>query len=232
MTDNFAIILENVTKDYWQGKIKINALKNISIEIHKEDFLVIAGPSGSGKTTLLNIIGLIDIPTSGSVKIGTNNSVYRNLGRMYGYRRDNIGFIFQTFNLIPVLNVFENVEYPLILKNIPRKTRRERVEHILEKVGLSDRQKHKPKELSGGQQQRVSIARAIVKNPQIVLADEPTANLDSYTGMEIINLMEQINQNDGVAVIFSSHDPRIVDKGKRIVKLCDGRIEGFSIKIN
>ena len=230
MIDNAAIVLENVTKDYWLGKTQVNALKNVSIVVQKEDFLVIAGPSGSGKTTLLNIIGLIDKPTSGQVRIKANNITYKKLGSLCGYRRDNIGFIFQTFNLIPVLNVYENVEYPLILKNIPRKTRRVQVEHVLEKVGLSDRQKHKPKELSGGQLQRVSIARAIVKNPEIILADEPTANLDSSTGIEIVNLLEQINQNDGVTVVFSSHDPHIIDKGKRVVKLCDGQIKGIDIK--
>jgi len=230
MKNNAAITLENVTKDYWLGKMQISALKEVNIDVLKNDFLVIAGPSGSGKTTLLNIIGLMDKPTSGRISIETHDVATRNLGSLYRYRRDKFGFIFQTFNLIPVLNVYENVEYPLILKKMSRKKRREQVKKVLEKVGLSDRQKHKPAQLSGGQQQRVSVARAIVKNPEIILADEPTANLDSRTGMEIIELLERINLENGVAVVFSSHDPRIIGKGKRVATLCDGKIKDIKIK--
>ena len=230
MIDNALITLKNVTKKYRLGDTQISALKDISIYVEKKDFLVIAGPSGSGKTTLLNIIGLIDAPSSGKIMIEEKEITNMKLGSMYRYRRDKFGFVFQTFNLIPVLNVYENIEYPLILKNIPRGKRKELVEDVLAKIGLLDRQKHKPKELSGGQQQRVSIARAIVKKPDIVLADEPTANLDSKTGMEIIELMERINNNDDVTVVFSSHDPRIIDRGKRVMTLCDGEIKGINIK--
>lgn len=225
MIDDSVVTIQNVCRNYSLGKALIPALKDITLEVDDGDFLVIAGPSGSGKTTLLNIVGLIDKPTSGTILFGTDNVTDKSMNHLFQYRRDKLGYIFQTFNLIPVLSVFENVEYPLILKNIPRNQRKERVENVLEKVGLLDRQKHKPRELSGGQRQRVSVARAIVKNPDIVLADEPTANLDSKTGAEIVGLMEKLNNEDGITFVFSSHDPMIVEKGRRVVTLHDGEIK-------
>ena len=224
MTNDAVVTLSNICKNYTLGKTQIQALKDITLVAGKEDFLVIAGPSGSGKTTLLNIIGLIDEPTTGKIQFGQKEINGKNVNSFYQYRRDKLGYIFQTFNLIPVLSVYENVEYPLILQNVPYSKRREQVETILEKVGLSDRKKHKPNELSGGQMQRTSIARAVVKNPEIVLADEPTANLDSKTGEDIIRLMEKLNQEDGATFIFSSHDPKIIEKGQQIIKLKDGKI--------
>jgi len=217
--------LEGLCKDYCLGKTFIPALKDISFHVKKSDFLVIAGPSGSGKTTVLNIVGLIDKPTSGRVWFASDDVTDKSMSRLFPLRRDRLGYIFQTFNLIPVLSVYENVEYPLILKNMPRNERKNRVEEILKRVGLIDRRNHKPRELSGGQRQRVSIARAVVKRPDIVLADEPTANLDSKTGGEIIELMQSLNDEDSITFIFSSHDPEIIGKGKRVVTLHDGEIQ-------
>ncbi len=219
--------IQNVTKDYALGKMTIPALRGISMEIHRSDFLVIAGPSGSGKTTLLNIIGLIDDPTSGNLLFEGKDLSRPSHKELSQFRRDRLGYIFQTFNLIPVLNVYENVEYPLILQRMDRSQRKARVKAVLQKVGLLDRMSHKPRELSGGQRQRVSIARAIVKNPDVVLADEPTANLDSKTGLDVLGVMERLNREDGMTFIFSSHDPAIIQKGKRVVHLHDGEIQNW-----
>ena len=217
--------MNNVCKQYMLGKARITALTGITLDINPNDFLVISGASGSGKTTLLNLIGLIDTVTSGEIRIDSQNVTSNKKNHLYRFRRDKLGYIFQTFNLIPVMNVFENVEYPLILKHIPRHKRKKRVEEVLDKVGLLDRRKHKPRELSGGQRQRVSIARAMVKGPEIILDDEPTANLDSKTGLEIIQLMEQLNRNENITFVFSSHDPLIIERGRRNIRLRDGIIE-------
>jgi len=224
MKNNCFIKVESLSKEYLLGKTLIPALQDISLTIEKQDFLVIAGSSGSGKTTLLNIIGLIDNPTSGEVWFGTNEVSSVSLNSLFSFRRDRLGYIFQTFNLIPVMSVYENVEYPLILQKVHKKSRQERVEQVLDKVGLGERKNHKPRELSGGQRQRVSIARAIVKNPDMVLADEPTANLDSKTGVEIVELMQKLNEDEGITFLFSSHDPTIIDQGKTIIFLQDGKI--------
>jgi putative ABC transport system ATP-binding protein len=227
MKPNLKVDVKDVSKKYLLGKAVIPALNRVSLTIVQNDFLVISGASGSGKTTLLNLIGLIDTVTSGEIWMNSENVTSDKANHLYRYRRDKLGYIFQTFNLIPVLNVYENVEYPLILKGISREQRKERIETVLEKLGLMDRCKHRPRELSGGQRQRVSIARALVKNPEIILADEPTANLDSKTGLEIIELMERLNQEEGIAFVFSTHDPLIIQKGRRNVQLRDGRIESI-----
>ncbi len=224
MPNQTIVKMKDIDKEYKLGKTKIQALKNVDLDILENDFLVIAGPSGSGKTTLLNILGLIDSPSSGELWFGDKNLAEDHQNGLYRYRRDHLGYIFQTFNLIPVMNVYENVEYPLILKKISHGNRKTIVEDVLHKVGLSDRKKHKPNELSGGQRQRISIARAIVKKPAIVLADETTANLDSKTGAEIIDLMEKLNQKEKITFVFSSHDPKIIEKGNRVVHLQDGKI--------
>jgi len=218
------IRFEQVSKSYKLGKTDIPALRNVSLEVHKGDFLVIAGPSGSGKTTLLNLIGLIDRPDSGTITLGDTTVSNGAFASASALRRDRLGYVFQTFNLIPVLNVYENVEYPLILQGVEKYRRKELVHQMLKKTGLYSRMKHKPRELSGGQRQRVSIARAVVKNPDIVLADEPTANLDSGTGKEILSLMQELNE-EGITFVFSSHDPVIIEKGRRVVKLHDGCIQ-------
>ena len=225
MKNQAVVKIKDICKKYHLGKVTISAVKNVSLEIFSEDFLVIAGPSGSGKTTLLNIIGLIDKPTSGEVWFEAEDLTSKSLNHLYRYRRNKLGYIFQTFNLIPVLNIYENVEYPLILNNSPYPERKERTENVLQKVGLFERRKHKPNELSGGERQRVAIARAVVKSPKIVLADEPTANLDSRTGLEIVKLMEKLNDNGGITFVFSSHDTKIINKGKCVAYLEDGKIE-------
>lgn len=222
--------MKNVCRNYHLGRAVIPALKNVSLDILQGDFLVVAGPSGSGKTTLLNLVGLIDKPTSGEVWIGDENITRRSLNSLYKFRRDKLGYIFQMFNLIPVLSVYENVEYPLILNFISRRKRKEIVEDMLQRVGLYERRKHRPRELSGGERQRVSIARAVAKNPDIVLADEPTANLDSKTGLEILELMQKFHDEDGTTFVFSSHDPRIIAIGKQIARLQDGEVKNFKEK--
>ncbi|MBN2244628.1 MAG: ABC transporter ATP-binding protein [Candidatus Aminicenantes bacterium] len=216
---------EKVNHDYKLGKTKISALKDIDLSINTGDFIVIAGPSGSGKTTLLNLIGLIDKPTSGEIWMQDINTSSKNLNSLHPIRRDKIGYIFQTFNLIPVLTVFDNVEYPLILQRISRQQRRKLVKEALSKVGLSARLRHHPRELSGGERQRVSIARAIVKNPALVLADEPTANLDSKTGIEILQLMQSLHDKENTTFVFSSHDRTIIEMAEKTVYIRDGAIQ-------
>jgi len=224
------IRMDNVSRHYSLGKTDVTAVNNVDLNIQNGEFLVLAGPSGSGKTTLLNMMGLIDKPTSGKVWLDGEDTTPRSLNNLTAYRRDKIGYIFQTFNLIPVLSVYENIEFPLILSGVSREERRKRVDDAMEKVGLQNRKKHRPRELSGGQCQRVSIARAIVKNPGLILADEPTANLDSATGLEILGLIQRLHEDEGITFIFSSHDPRIIAKGKRVVYLRDGTIEAVEDK--
>lgn len=221
--------LKDVHKIYPLGKTEVHALKGITFEITQGDFISIAGPSGSGKSTILNLIGCIDTPTSGVVSIqGTDTS---SLGddEITGLRHKTIGFIFQSFNLIPVLNVRENIEFPLLIdpKSMSRHKAPEREEwlsHLISEVGLEDWRDHKPNELSGGQRQRVAIARALITRPQIVLADEPTANLDSETGEGIIELMKKMNQEIGTTFIFSTHDQTIVSIADHVLRLKDGMV--------
>ncbi|MEO0265448.1 MAG: ABC transporter ATP-binding protein [candidate division WOR-3 bacterium] len=219
--------LKNVEKVYVTGKISVKALKGVNLGVEKGEFTAVVGPSGSGKTTLLNIIGCIDKPTSGEVIMEGNLLTEKSPDELARLRRHYFGFIFQSFNLIPVLNVYENVELALNLKypNMSRKEKERKILEILEIVGLVDRKDLRPLELSGGEQQRVSIARALVKDPEFVLADEPTANLDSETGKNIINLMRELNEKKGVTFIFSTHDPMIMQYAKRVIKLRDGKIE-------
>jgi putative ABC transport system ATP-binding protein len=209
------------------GNMIVEALKGIDLDINAGDFVSAAGPSGSGKTTMMNIIGLIDTPTGGTMLIDNRESSSlgrRELARM---RREYIGFVFQSFNLLPVLTVFENVELPLTIgrRSGSRKENKERVEYLLEEVGLEDRRSHKPAELSGGQQQRVAIARALVTRPRIVIADEPTANLDSANGERVLDLMKTINHDEGTTFIFSTHDPDIWKLANHVIFLRDGIIE-------
>jgi len=218
--------LLDVNKIYPLGKTEVHAVKGISFDIEKADFISIAGPSGSGKSTILNMIGCIDTPTSGNVEINgaaTNGLSDREITTL---RHKVIGFIFQSFNLIPVLNVYENIEFPLLLGSSERskKERKEWIDYLIDEVGLNQWKTHKPNELSGGQRQRVAIARALVTKPQIVLADEPTANLDSKTGESIIELMKKINQEHATTFIFSTHDAQIVGIADHVIKLLDGQI--------
>lgn len=219
------IVLNNVVKNYQLDKVTVPALKGVSIEIETGEFAVIAGPSGSGKTTILNLIGCVDTASGGKVLIAGKDTSSLNEKQLTNLRLHTLGFIFQSFNLIPVLNVFDNVEFPLLLQNSLNKNERtKRVDEIIEKVGLSQHKHHRPSELSGGQRQRVAIARALVTRPQIVLADEPTANLDSKTGQTIIDLMKEMNRSEKTTFLFSTHDHSIMNQARRIIRLQDGKI--------
>jgi putative ABC transport system ATP-binding protein len=221
------IELKGVKKDYPLGKTTVHALRNINFAVQEGDLLSIVGPSGSGKTTLLNIIGCIDQASEGSVAIHGTEIATMSDKQLTDLRLHKIGFIFQTFNLIPVLTVRENVEFPLLLmkkKNFSKKEVRERAEKLIDEVGLKDHIEHRPYELSGGQRQRVAIARALVTNPDIVLADEPTANLDSETGEKILELMKELNVIEKTTFIFSTHDPDVLKYAKDIVRIRDGVI--------
>jgi len=221
--------VENVHKVYSLGKTELEALNGVSFTIERGDFMSIVGPSGCGKTTLLNIIGCIDKPTSGKVLFEGNDVATYSDNQEADTRLSRMGFVFQSFNLIPVLSVSENVEFPLILRGVEKKKRRERVKELVDAVGLSRYSAHKPDELSGGQRQRVAIARALVNEPELVIADEPTANLDSETGAMIVDLMGTLNQEQGVSFVFSTHNPEIMKYAHRIIHLKDGlidRVEG------
>ncbi len=218
--------LSGVHKTYKIGRVSVPAVKGVSMEIEKGAFLSIAGPSGSGKTTVLNLLGALDTPTSGSIKISDRSTAGMSANELADFRNTHLGFVFQTFNLIPVLSVRENVEFPLQLQGVANRTERHtRVEEILGEVGLEDLADRRPTELSGGQQQRVAIARALIKNPTLVLADEPTANLDSGTAKEIMALMQSMNTRHGTTFVFSTHDPLVMDHATRIIRLRDGLME-------
>ena len=217
--------LNGVTKDYPLGKTTVHALREINVEIVKGEFTAVAGPSGSGKTTLLNLIGCVDVATRGSVVVAGKDTGKLSQKSLTNLRLHNLGFIFQSFNLIPVLNVFDNVEFPLLLKkDMTKGERRKRVLDLVDKVGLTKQLVQRPGELSGGQRQRVAIARALVTQPAIVLADEPTANLDSGTGETILALMRSLNEEQQTTFIFSTHDHSVMNHAKRLITLVDGRI--------
>lgn len=216
--------LKDIKKQYLLGKNRVIALDGITLDVEKGEFLSIAGKSGSGKTTLLNIIGCIDFPDSGKYKFDSQNITNISEAKRTEIRKQDIGFIFQTFNLVPVLSAYENVEYPLLLENRPKKDRKEKVNYWLEKVGLYDKINHRPNELSGGQRQRVAIARALVKEPKLILADEPTASLDTKTGASIIALMQSLNKENHTTFIFSSHDEMVIKTAHRVLYIQDGII--------
>ncbi len=217
--------MENVKKNYRVGKVEVPALRGVSLSIDEGEFISIAGPSGSGKTTMLNLFGCLDKPTEGRVFVSDQNVARLNHNQLADVRNQNLGFVFQTFNLIPVLTAFENVEFPLILlKQGNPKQRKNKVMKALADVGIADLAKRKPLEMSGGQQQRVAIARALVKGPKIVLADEPTANLDSVTGEGILKLMREMNEKTKTTFIFSTHDKMVMDFARRLVLVHDGQI--------
>jgi len=220
------IELDNITKTYPMGHVTVNALKGVTLSIHEGDFVAVAGPSGAGKTTIMNMIGLVDQPTSGNIAIGGKSVSELTDSELTRMRHEYLGFIFQTFNLLPVLNVFENIELPLLIgKEFPRKKERiQWIDYLLEEVGLTRWKKHKPSELSGGQRQRVAIARALVTKPQIVIADEPTANLDSETGEMILSLMKKINSEQKTTFVFSTHDAVIRGMADHVIQLKDGKI--------
>lgn len=228
-TSGPVVELDQVTKDYPLGKTIVHALRGVSLTLDKGEFAVLAGPSGSGKTTVLNLIGCVDIATTGRVKIAGQDTAKLSESARTNLRLHTLGFIFQSFNLIPVLDLYQNVEFPLLLrKDISKQDRKRRALELIERVGLTKQMKQRPGELSGGQRQRVAIARALVTQPAIVLADEPTANLDSATGQSILDLMREMNR-DGTTFLFSTHDPQVMSVARRVIRIVDGQIVQGSV---
>ncbi len=216
--------ISDVSKSYQFGDALVRALRGVSLKIYPGEFLAAAGPSGSGKSTLLNLVGCLDRPDSGTVTLGDHKVSHLPTRALSPIRRDQLGFIFQTFNLVPVLTAFENVEYPLLLKGGPARERGARVRELLDRVGLADKAARRPHELSGGERQRVAVARALVNRPALVLADEPTANLDSASGAAVLDLMHDLRTQYGVAFFFASHDSRLLSRMDRIIALRDGEL--------
>ncbi len=219
-----SVSLKRVNKTYHLDAVNVPALQDINLEIRPNRFTVLSGASGSGKTTLLNLIGCIDRPDNGEIVVAGEAVQQMNDNALSDFRARHIGFIFQNFNLLPVLNAYENVEYPLLLTGMPSARRRERVRGLLDAVGLADKMTNLPGQLSGGQRQRVAIARALASSPKLVLADEPTANLDSATGAAIISLMRDMQREHEVCFVFSSHDPQVLAEADDVVSIRDGRI--------
>lgn len=218
------VTVNNISRVYHQGKTEFKALDDVSLTIGKGEFTALAGPSGSGKTTLLNLIGGIDTADTGTILLDGQDLSTLKKGELADLRLQDIGFVFQSFNLIPVLTAAENIEYILRLQKIPASIRRQKVKAILADVGLADKADQRPSELSGGQQQRIAVARAVVASPAIVLADEPTANLDSVTGQKLLDLMQQMNTDKQVTFVFATHDKMVMDYARRVIILKDGRI--------
>jgi putative ABC transport system ATP-binding protein len=222
------IELTNVSKNYRLGNQEIRALTDINLSFDKGEFAVLAGPSGSGKTTALNLIGCLDHPTSGRVIVNDLDLGEAGKRELADFRLQNIGFIFQSYNLIPVLTAAENAEFTLMLQKMPKPERRRRVVAIFAELGIDGLEDRRPADLSGGQQQRVAIARALAADPSVILADEPTANLDSHTAIELLDLMSQLNRDKGTTFIFSSHDDKVIARGKRVIRLEDGYLAADS----
>ena len=223
---NAALIrIRDLTRVYEEGDLKVHALRGVDLDVASREFTALAGPSGSGKTTLLNIIGALDHPTEGTVEVDGTDITEMDKGDAADFRLARVGFIFQAYNLVPVLTTLENAEFTLLLRGVAAKERRKRVKPLLERVGLGDKLDRKPHELSGGQQQRVAIVRALATEPKMVLADEPTANLDSETSADLLDLMLELNRELGITFLFSSHDPVVIERARRVVRLKDGRVD-------
>lgn len=214
----------HLTKTYYQGDLEIPALRGVDLDVQEGEFTALAGPSGSGKTTLLNIVGALDSPTNGRIEVAGMDVSDLGKGDAADFRLGTVGFIFQAYNLVPVLTAYENAEFTLLLRGVPVEERRERVEPLLERVGLGDMMDRKPHELSGGQQQRIAVVRALATQPRLVLADEPTANLDSGTSGELLDLMLELNEELQTTFVFSTHDPTVIDRARRVIRLLDGRV--------
>jgi len=225
--DNFVIVAENINKTYGKGNSIVNALRDVNIEIKKGDYITIIGPSGSGKSTFMNIIGCLDKPTSGSLFIDSVDVSTLSDNRLAKIRREKIGFIFQKYNLLPTLTALENVSLSMSFAGVDYTTRMKKSQMLLDKVGLSHRLTHKPSEMSGGEQQRVAIARALSNNPSIILADEPTGNVDSKSGNKIMDILEEIN-NQGETVIVVTHDPNVAKRGKWTIRIHDGMVSPYA----
>jgi len=220
--------IENVTRIFKTGKVETQALRGVSLSIEKGEFTALVGPSGSGKTTLLQLMGCLDQPTSGRVFVNGKDVSQLNRSQRADMRRGTIGFIFQFFALIPTLSAYENIEMPLLLNGYSASQRRERVMELLESVDLGNRAHHRPDQMSGGEQQRVAIARALATHPVLVLADEPTANLDTDNGRQVMEIMQRLNQETGTTFVFATHDPRVISFARRVVTLRDGRVSDNS----
>ena len=218
------IKIEDLVKTYSDNEIEVHAVQHVDLSVKEGEFTAIVGPSGCGKTTLLNILGGIDKPTSGKVFIGGSEITGLNDKKLINFRLNNIGYVFQAYNLIPVLTAFENTEFIMLLQKWPKDKREKRTVELLEKVGLKDKMNNRPGKLSGGQQQRVAVARALASKPKFVLADEPTANLDSAATAQLLDIMYQLNQEENITFVFATHDQRVMDRAKRIIKLDDGKI--------
>jgi putative ABC transport system ATP-binding protein len=218
------IHVSNVTKTYDDGTIKVNALRGIDLEIREGEFTAIVGPSGSGKTTLLNIIGGLDSATTGKIEIGSTDISTLSENELIDFRLNHIGFVFQSYNLIPVLTAKENVEFLMLLQKKSEEEREKRTTKLLQAVGLADQINKKPNEMSGGQQQRVAVARALASKPDFVLADEPTANLDSKSTANLLDIMLELNKQENITFVFSTHDQRVIDRAKRIITVEDGQV--------
>ena len=219
------ITTKGVEKVYNPDKIPVKALKGVDLEIEAGEFTAIVGPSGSGKTTLLNIIGGLDRPTAGYVEVGGEDNSQMSDNALIDFRKEHIGFVFQAYNLIPVLTARENVEFVMLLQNRSKAERHARADELLKAVGLEDKVHKRPAELSGGQQQRVAVARALAPKPTFILADEPTANLDSESTANLLDIMARLNQEEGVTFVFSTHDQRVIDRARRVVTLVDGKVD-------
>jgi putative ABC transport system ATP-binding protein len=222
---NGALIrLRQITRIYQEGSLEVLALRGVDLDVAEGEFSALAGPSGSGKTTLLNIIGVLDHPTSGRVEVAGQDTRKLEKGDAADFRLNNVGFIFQAYNLVPVLTAYENAEFTLLLRGVSPQERRDRVMPLLERVGLADMTDRKPHELSGGQQQRVAVVRALATRPAIILADEPTANLDSDTSAGLLDLMQGLNEELKTTFLFSTHDPVVIGRARRVIRLLDGRV--------
>jgi putative ABC transport system ATP-binding protein len=228
--DQTIVDIKNVTKDYRQGSVVVPALRGLDLQVDRGEFTAICGPSGSGKTTALNLVGALDVPTSGSIVIEGIDLSGLSRSRLSRLRRDRVGFVFQAYNLVPVLTAYENAEIVLALQGVDGAERRLRVMEMLEEVGLEGLADRRPDQLSGGQQQRVAIARALAADPAVVLADEPTANVDSETAERLLDIMEHLNRSHGATFLFSTHDPRVMERARRIVRLVDGRVESDDVR--
>ncbi len=224
------IVTHEIRKVYSDDGVPVEALKGVSVKIGRGEFTAVVGPSGSGKTTFLNIISGLDVPTSGSVSLDGRLISSMTGAELSDFRRDHVGFIFQAYNLIPVLTVEENIEYVMLLQGVPKAERRRRVQEVLEQVGLAGMEHRLPTRLSGGQQQRVAVARAMAARPSLVLADEPTANLDSATGGALLDMMRRLNEEQHVTFLFSTHDPRIMERARRLIRLEDGRVADDEVR--
>jgi putative ABC transport system ATP-binding protein len=222
--DGALIRARDLTKSYYQGALEVPALRGVDLDVREGEFTALAGPSGSGKTTLLNIVGALDNPSGGTIEVSGRDVSALSKGEAAEFRLGTVGFIFQAYNLVPVLTAYENAEFTLLLRGVPAEERRRTVEPLLERVGLGELMDRRPHELSGGQQQRVAVVRALATKPRIVLADEPTANLDSETSASLLDLMLELNRELDTTFVFSTHDQTVIDRARRVVRLLDGRV--------